>query len=116
MEIARTISGNAPLAIKAAKITIAQSAEGSRQARHGRDQADRHRLHGLAKIFARAAAPSWKAQDRSSQGGSRRSGRDPIRRTIIPILDEPITQADRHIPAGYDAQPETPAAAVASSR
>ena len=47
MEIARTISGNAPLAIKAAKITIAQVHEGSRQARHERDQADRHRLHGL---------------------------------------------------------------------
>ena len=31
-----------------------RSAEGRKQARHGRDQADRHRLHGLAKISAKA--------------------------------------------------------------
>ena len=47
MEIARTISGNAPLAIKAAKITIAQVLKDPDKPRHGRDQADRHRLHGL---------------------------------------------------------------------
>ncbi len=47
MEIARTISGNAPLAIKAAKITIAQVLKDPDGTRHGRDQGDRHRLHGL---------------------------------------------------------------------
>ena len=50
MEIARTISGNAPLAIKAAKITIAQVLKDPEQARHGRDQADRH-------------APAWTRED-----------------------------------------------------
>ena len=50
MEIARTISGNAPLAIKAAKITIAQVLKDDEQARHGRDQADRHGLHGQRRF------------------------------------------------------------------
>ena len=45
-------------------------AEGRKQARHGRDQGDRHRLHGLAKIFAKAARPSWKSASRSSRGSS----------------------------------------------
>ena len=47
MEIARTISGNAPLAIKAAKITIAEILKDRERARHGCDQGYRHRLHGL---------------------------------------------------------------------
>ena len=46
MDIARTISGNAPLAIQAAKITIAQVLKDPEQARHGRDQTYRPRLHG----------------------------------------------------------------------
>ena len=46
MEIARTISGNAPLAIKAAKITIAQVLKDAEPARHGRDQ-------------GRSAPPAW---------------------------------------------------------
>ena len=70
MEIARTISGNAPLAIKAAKITICRSAEGRKQARHGRDQEDRHGLHGLAKISAKAERLSWKSASRSSRGSN----------------------------------------------
>ena len=45
-EIARTISGNAPLAIQAAKITIAQVLKDPDKTRHGCDQGDRHRLHG----------------------------------------------------------------------
>ena len=70
MEIARTISGNAPLAIKAAKITIAAGAEGREQARHGRDQGDRHRLHGQRRFSRRPHAPSWKSASRSSRGSS----------------------------------------------
>ena len=49
-EIARTISGNAPLAIQAAKITIAQVLKDPEQARHGRDQEHRHRLHGFGRF------------------------------------------------------------------
>ena len=44
MEIARTISGNAPLAIKAAKITIAQVLKDDSRPRHGR----RSRQIGIA--------------------------------------------------------------------
>ena len=62
MEIARTISGNAPLAIKAAKITIAQVLKDPDRARHGRDQADRHRLHGLRGFPRRPPRLHGKAQ------------------------------------------------------
>ncbi len=72
MEIARTISGNAPLAIQAAKITIARGAEGREQARHGGDQGDRHRLHGLRRFSRRAAPRSWKSASRSSRADKRR--------------------------------------------
>jgi enoyl-CoA hydratase len=47
MEIARTISGNAPLAIKAAKITIAQVLKDESKRDMDAIKADRHRLHGL---------------------------------------------------------------------
>ena len=46
MEIARTISVNAPLAIKAAKITIAQVLKDESQRDMDAVKADRHRLHG----------------------------------------------------------------------
>ena len=62
MEIARTISGNAPLAIKAAKITIAQVLKDPGRPRHGRDQADRHRLHGLRGFPRRPPRLHGKAQ------------------------------------------------------
>ena len=71
MEIARTISGNAPLAIKAAKITIAQVLKDPERSRHGRDQADRHRLHGLGGFPRGPHAPSWKSASRSSRDGRR---------------------------------------------
>ena len=61
MEIARTISGNAPLAIKAAKITIARSVEGESK----RDM-DAIKEIGMAcmdrKIFAKAVTVHGKAQ------------------------------------------------------
>ena len=62
MELARTISGNAPLAIKAAKITIAEVLKDESHREIG-DQGDRHRLHGL-EDSARAAPRSWKSASR----------------------------------------------------
>ncbi len=60
MEIATTISGNAPLAIKAAKITIAQVLK---------DPAKRSAPPAWTpRISARAAAPSWKSASRNSAG------------------------------------------------
>ena len=75
MEIARTISGNAPLAIKAAKITIAQVLKDESH----RDMEAIKRSAPPAwtpRIFARAAPRSWKNASRSSREGSatRRTG------------------------------------------
>ena len=67
MEIARTISGNAPLAIKAAKITIAQVLKDPDQRDMDAIKADRHRLHGLGGFPRRPHAPSWKSASRSSR-------------------------------------------------
>ena len=47
MEIARTISGNAPLAIKAAKVTIAEVLKDESKRDMDAIKADWHRLHGL---------------------------------------------------------------------
>ena len=66
MEIARTISGNAPLAIQAAKITI-------KQVLKDESQRDMDAIKAIStacmdwKIFARAGARSWKSASRSSR-------------------------------------------------
>ena len=103
MEIARTISGNAPLAIKAAKITIARGAEGREQARHGRDQGDRHGLHGLRRFSRRPHAPSWKSASRSSRGSSAPQSI----RLRTPSGRSPCISPSKH-PATAAAQTETP--------
>ena len=65
MEIARTISGNAPLAIKAAKITIAQVMKDP-------DKRDMAAIKQVGtdcmdfRTFAKAVRPSWKSASRSS--------------------------------------------------
>ena len=88
MEIARTISGNAPLAIKAAKITIARSAEGRKQARHGRDQGDRHGLHGQ-RGFSRGPHGFHGKAQAAVQGEVADAPVEIDPSHIIPILDEP---------------------------
>ena len=67
IEIARTISGNAPLAIKAAKITIAQVLKDP-------DQRDMDAIKAIgtacmdSRISAKAGRPSWKSASRNSRG------------------------------------------------
>ena len=62
MEIARTISGNAPLAIQAAKITIAEVLKDESRRDMDADQKDRHGLHGLGGFPRRPHGFHGKAQ------------------------------------------------------
>ena len=102
MEIARTISGNAPLAIKAAKITIAQVLKDPGDRDMDAIKADRHRLHGLARIFARAAAPSWKSASRNFTGGNGSTLKSP--KTVKQLSH---AQACRNL-RQYRPQPQAP--------
>ena len=82
-EIARTISGNAPLAIQGRKNHHRAGAEGREPARHGRDQEHRHRLHGFGGFSRGPAGVHGKTeaavqgkvnQARSSDGAKRNPG------------------------------------------
>ena len=72
MEIARTISGNAPLAIKAAKITIAQVLKDPDKRDMDAIKQIGTRLHGLAKISARAARAFMEKRKPQFKGSSAR--------------------------------------------
>ena len=88
MEIARTISGNAPLAIKAAKITIAEVLKDESK----RDM-DAIKAIGMACMdsedFREGRTAFMEKRKPQFRGSSRRSGRDRPSR-IIPILDGPM--------------------------
>ena len=79
MEIARTISGNAPLAIAGRQDHHRPGAEGPRQARHGRDQGDRHRLHGFRGFSRGKARVHGKAEAQASRGDSSLTPDSPVR-------------------------------------
>ncbi len=76
---ASTISGNAPLTIRAAKLAIDAAVEDSERrrlrARRGGDQGVPRR----AATMSRAAAPSWRSASRPSPADRRRSPRAPER-------------------------------------
>ena len=67
IEIAHTISGNAPLAIQGRQDHHRAGVEGREPARHGRDQGHRHRLHGLGR-FPRGPAGIHGKEEAAVQG------------------------------------------------